>query len=112
MEVKHFIIGHETGVIIVVGIIVSLILQYWTGDVTKIIVWDNDIFFLILLPLIIFATGYNMRREKFFEFFGNIIKFGVVGTVITFVIYSSLTYLFFRVIFPRDSITMWNPETK
>ena len=69
-------------------------------------------FFLILLPLIIFATGYNMRREKFFEFFGNIIKFGVVGTVLTFVIYSSLTYLFFRVIFKKDSITMWNPETK
>ena len=113
METKNFSIGHETGVIIIIGIIISALLELWTGNNLKIISWSNDMFFFVLLPLIIFATGYNMRREKFFENIKNIIKFGVVGTIVTFVVYFSLTYGFFYFI-PgnRDgNITFYNPYT-
>ena len=102
METKHFLVGHETGVIIIIGIIVSTLMEIWTGDNTSIISWRNEIFFDLLLPLIIFATGYNMRREKFFENILNIIKFGVLGTVITFILYSSLTYCFFNYFTTKD----------
>ena len=102
METKHFLVGHETGVIIIIGIIVSTLMEIWTGDNSSIISWRNEIFFDLLLPLIIFATGYNMRREKFFENILNIIKFGVLGTVITFIIYSSLTYCFFNYFTTKD----------
>jgi NhaP-type Na+/H+ or K+/H+ antiporter len=102
METKHFLVGHETGVIIIIGIIVSTLMEIWTGDNTSIISWRNEIFFDLLLPLIIFATGYNMRREKFFENISNIVKFGVIGTVITFIIYSSLTYCFFNYFTTKD----------
>jgi len=37
METKHFSIGHETGVIIIVAIIVSTLLELWTGNNIKII---------------------------------------------------------------------------
>jgi NhaP-type Na+/H+ or K+/H+ antiporter len=47
------------------------------------------------LPLIIFNTGYNMRRQKFFENITNIAKFGLLGTFLTFVFYSLFTYLLF-----------------
>lgn len=113
METKHFSVGHETGVIIIIGIIISILMELWTGNNLKIISWSNEIFFFVLLPLIIFATGYNMRREKFFENISNIVKFGVVGTIITFIIYFSLTYGFFYFI-PNNkdgNITFWNPYT-
>ena len=102
METKHFLVGHETGVIIIVAIVISALLEIWTENNIKIIKWNNDVFFFILLPLIIFATGYNMRREKFFENISNIIKFGVVGTLITFSIYSFLTYSFFYFVTTKD----------
>jgi len=37
METKHFLVGHETGVIIIVAIVVSTLLELWTGDNSKII---------------------------------------------------------------------------
>lgn len=45
------------------------------------------------LPLIIFASGYNMKRKRFFKNMDNIVKFGIFGTILTFALYSSLTYL-------------------
>ncbi len=47
METKHFSIGHETGVIIIIGIIISSLLELWTGNNLKIISWSNDMFFFV-----------------------------------------------------------------
>ena len=55
--------------------------------------FDTKLFFDVFLPLIIFATGFNMRREKFFENIVNIAKFGLLGTLLTFLFYSGFTYL-------------------
>ena len=55
--------------------------------------FDTKMFFDVFLPLIIFATGFNMRREKFFENIVNISKFGLLGTLLTFIFYSTFTYL-------------------
>jgi NhaP-type Na+/H+ or K+/H+ antiporter len=113
METMNFTVGHETGVIIIIGIIISILLELWTGNNLRLFSWSNEIFFFVLLPLIIFATGYNMRREKFFENITNIVKFGVVGTILTFIIYFSLTYsLFYYIPGNYDNrITFWNPYT-
>ena len=62
-------------------------------------------FFILLLPLIIFATGYNMRRKKFFENIANVAKFGLLGTVLTFLIYSALTVSLFEFF----DFEMYNP---
>jgi NhaP-type Na+/H+ or K+/H+ antiporter len=58
--------------------------------------FPNDLFFEVLLPLIIFATGYNMRRQKFFGNITNIAKFGLLGTILTFIFYSLFTWLLFN----------------
>lgn len=50
----------------------------------------------MLLPLIIFATGYNMRRKKFFENIANVAKFGLLGTLLTFLFYTGMTFLLFH----------------
>ena len=58
--------------------------------------FPNELFFEVLLPMIIFATGYNMRRQKFFENITNIAKFGLLGTFLTFLFYSGFTFLLFK----------------
>ena len=49
-------------------------------------------FFTFILPPIIFAAGYNLRRRSFFKYFLYIFLFGVLGTVITFLVVLPLTY--------------------
>ena len=89
MEKKKFIVCHETGVIIIIGIIFSSLLEIFDHDTADKIGFSNTVFFDILLPLIIFATGYNMRRKNFFDNIVNITKFGVLGTVLTFVFFTA-----------------------
>jgi hypothetical protein len=49
-------------------------------------------FFTFILPPIIFAAGYNLRRRSFFKYFLYIFLFGVLGTVVTFLVVLPLTY--------------------
>lgn len=99
MEKMHFKFGHETGMIIVVGIVISLIIR----SVEKVELrediesFPDELFFDVFLPLIIFATGYNMRRKNFFENITNISKFGLLGTFLTFVFYSLMTWSLFQI---------------
>ena len=96
MEVKKFCICHETGVIIILGIAISVFLEAFDKETAALIGFNNTVFFDVLLPLIIFATGYNMRRKNFFENIANVAKFGLLGTVLTFIFYSLLFIIFFE----------------
>jgi len=97
MEVKQFKFGHETGAIIIFGMGFSAIITFIKFDWLDLFEFNRSLFFEVFLPLIIFATAFNMRRKKFFENITNVAKFGVFGTLITFIFYSALTYIFFYV---------------
>jgi NhaP-type Na+/H+ or K+/H+ antiporter len=45
---------------------------------------------VFILPPIIFAAGYNLKKSNFVKNFGYITLFGVLGTLISFVILSAL----------------------
>jgi NhaP-type Na+/H+ or K+/H+ antiporter len=64
------ICGHEAGLVILVGILISwTALQTGHHEFNKMITFDPNFFFYFCLPPIIFASGYNMKRKKFFENF-------------------------------------------
>lgn len=89
--------GHETGMTVVLGIILSVIIYASIGaknaDDWK---FSEAIFFDFFLPPIIFNSGFNMRRKKFFMNIGNITIFGLVVTLFCFFVYSGLTIGLFR----------------
>jgi hypothetical protein len=107
MESKHFRFGHETVVIIIIGIITSIITVFSHNKDVSFLEWNNSLFFEMLLPLIVFTTGYNIRRRNFFENFVNISKFGLLGTFLTFVFYTLLTYALFSIF----TINKYDPNT-
>ena len=117
IEKKKPIVGHETGVVIVIGMIISFIFLAYEGkEKAELLKFDGIIFFELLLPLIIFASGYNLKRKKFFENFTNITKFGLFGTIITFIFYASMTKMMlemfeFKKYFPIDAIDKDNKKT-
>lgn len=89
-------IGHEASFSVILGIVLSyLVLQIHKEEVMEIISFNSNFFFYMLLPPLVFSTGYNMNRKAFFSNFGNILLLGLVNTCIQFMLFATMTYLFF-----------------
>ena len=83
LEKNHAVIGHEAGFIILIGAALSYTAyNMGHGEFTTMMTFDENFFFYFCLPPIVFASGYNMKRRKFFENFTNILLFGLIGTVL------------------------------
>lgn len=89
MERRKCAFGHETGVVILLGIAVGAILQYAGDDIST--EFNPVVLFDFGLPFILYAAGYNMRRRRFYDDINNITMFGVLSTVVCFVILSLTT---------------------
>lgn len=53
----------------------------------------GNLFMIILLPPIIFESGYNMKKKPFFKNFGTVLAFSFLGTFIAIFTSSILFYL-------------------
>jgi len=51
--------------------------------------FSSNLFFDFFLPLIIFNSGFTMRKKKFFNNLGNVAVFGLCVTIVCFVLYSA-----------------------
>ncbi len=94
IEKYHWPVGHEASLVIILGMLVSFgAMQSGHSEMNHMLQFNENFFFYFCLPPIVFASGYNMKRKKFFENIGNILLFGLVGTVVQFTIFSLLTYI-------------------
>ena len=81
------------------GMFISLVaLLLGFSDFNDTVRFDDDVFFYIALPPIVFAAGYNLKRKKFFQHFNYIALFGILGTFVCFTVFSFLTYYAFELI--------------
>ncbi|KAG6533939.1 hypothetical protein ZIOFF_007818 [Zingiber officinale] len=92
------IIGHlleenrwmnESITALVIGVFTGFfILLVTKGKSSHIFIFSEDLFFIYLLPPIIFNAGFQVKKKQFFHNFMTIILFGAVGTLISFFIIS------------------------
>ncbi|KAE8713286.1 Sodium/hydrogen exchanger 4 [Hibiscus syriacus] len=54
---------------------------YWGGKSSSLLVFCEDLFFIYLLPPIIFNAGFSVKKKQFFINFITIMLFGVVGVI-------------------------------
>ncbi|NP_001304257.1 sodium/hydrogen exchanger 2-like [Vigna radiata] len=73
-SITALLIGISTGVVI-------LLLS--GGKSSHILVFSEDLFFIYLLPPIIFNAGFQVKKKQFFVNFMTIILFGAIGTLIS-----------------------------
>ncbi|KAJ8898651.1 hypothetical protein K2173_004685 [Erythroxylum novogranatense] len=73
------------GIGLVTGMILLLITK---GRSSHLFVFSEELFFIYLLPPIIFNAGFQVKKKQFFRNFMTIVMFGAVGTLISFAIIS------------------------
>ncbi|XP_051127843.1 sodium/hydrogen exchanger 1-like [Andrographis paniculata] len=78
-SITALIIGLCTGVVI-------LLVSRWRSS--HLLVFSEDLFFIYLLPPIIFNAGFQVKKKQFFRNFMTIMMFGALGTIISFIIIS------------------------
>ncbi|WCJ43190.1 sodium hydrogen exchanger 2 [Euphorbia peplus] len=74
----------------------ALVLLINKGQSSNLLAFSEDLFFLYLLPPIIFNAGFQVKKKQFFKNFTIILLFGILGTVISFCLISLGAFLFFK----------------
>ncbi|KAE9618997.1 hypothetical protein Lal_00047315 [Lupinus albus] len=73
-SITALLIGLCTGVVI---------LLFSGGTSSRVLVFSEDLFFIYLLPPIIFNAGFQVKKKQFFVNFMTIMLFGAIGTLIS-----------------------------
>ncbi|CAN6467763.1 unnamed protein product [Victoria cruziana] len=88
---------NESITALLIGLCTGVIILLTTkGRSSHILVFSEDLFFIYLLPPIIFNAGFQVKKKQFFRNFMTIILFGAFGTLISFAIISVGALLLFR----------------
>ena len=90
----------DSVVAICLGMIAALILKACNKGVIE---FNNDIFWYCVLPPIILAQGYTLRKRNFFRLFSATFLFGVIGTFLNFLAISYFAYNLAQVPFIKDN---------
>lgn len=85
---------HETVISIFAGAFVGLILRLTSdSSVVKLVTFNYQYFFNLLLPPIILASGYELHQGNFFRHIGTILTFAFAGTFISAIVLAMILYL-------------------
>lgn len=93
----HFHYIHESGLCMLIGLLFACINFFFRSfgtDISNSINFNGDVFFNLILPPIIFAAGYNLKRKGFYKYLLYIISYGLIGTIINFLLVAPITYIF------------------
>ncbi|XVF62670.1 hypothetical protein PTKIN_Ptkin09bG0026900 [Pterospermum kingtungense] len=88
---------NESITALAIGLCTGVVILLTTGGKSShLLVFSEDLFFIYLLPPIIFNAGFQVKKKQFFRNFMTIMLFGAVGTLISFGIVSVGAIHFFK----------------
>jgi len=85
----------ESGLTVILGMLAGGLLKLLAVEdyMTRISSHFSNLFMILLLPPIIFESGYNMNKKPFFKNFGTVLAYSFLGTFIAIFASSILFYL-------------------
>ncbi|XP_020523428.1 sodium/hydrogen exchanger 3 isoform X2 [Amborella trichopoda] len=88
--------ANESITALIIGCITgTVILMRSRGSNPHILRFDEDLFFIYLLPPIIFNAGFQIKKKRFFQNIVAIVLFGVVGVFISSTVISAGSWWLF-----------------
>ncbi|XP_040995585.1 sodium/hydrogen exchanger 2-like isoform X1 [Juglans microcarpa x Juglans regia] len=88
---------NESITALAIGLCTGIVILLTTGGKSShLLVFSEDLFFIYLLPPIIFNAGFQVKKKQFFRNFMTIMLFGAIGTLISFAIVSLGAIHFFQ----------------
>ncbi|CAN6726402.1 unnamed protein product [Malus baccata var. baccata] len=88
---------NESITALAIGLCTGVVILLTTGGKSShLLVFSEDLFFIYLLPPIIFNAGFQVKKKQFFRNFMTIMTFGAAGTLISFSIISLGAMHFFH----------------
>ncbi|KAL6054225.1 Sodium/hydrogen exchanger 2, variant 3 [Balamuthia mandrillaris] len=80
----HIEIGFlpESCLVIMLGVLGGLLLFAVGVSENSVLQFNTDLFFILLVPPIIFDAGYHLDKKPFFDNIGTILLYAVIGTVL------------------------------
>ncbi|KAF5728438.1 sodium/hydrogen exchanger 4 [Tripterygium wilfordii] len=98
---------NESITAIIIGCIAgAIILVLSKGKNSHILTFNEEVFFIYLLPPIIFNAGFQVKKKHFFQNFLTIMLFGVVGVFISALIITAGSWW----LFPRLGFVGLKPQ--
>ncbi|GIL61578.1 hypothetical protein Vafri_16056, partial [Volvox africanus] len=88
---------NESGTACLLGLVAGVALLAWrdtsnAGLVNGLLRFNSAAFFTYLLPPVIFYAGLSVEQRRFFSNLPSILSFGVLGTLLSFVLMSAALY--------------------
>ena len=88
---------NESITALLMGLCTGVVILWLSGRKSShLLVFSEDVFFIYLLPPIIFNAGFQVKKKRFFANFMTIMMFGAVGTIISCSIISFGVSQFFK----------------
>lgn len=80
---SNLTIIHESSVAILLGVFVGVAVESLgaVNELNRLVLFNQETFFIFILPPIIFASGYNMKRTIFFKNIVAILSFAFIGSL-------------------------------
>jgi len=85
-SITALLLGLCTGVVVLISS---------NGQSSHVLKFDEELFFIYLLPPIIFNAGFQVKKKEFFRNFIAIMLFGVIGVFISFAVISTGSWYLF-----------------
>ena len=87
IEIFRFKLIHES----TVGVLTGILVQYFIKE--KIIIeFQTDDFFFFLLPPIVFASAYTLRKKNFIRNISYVFGLGILGTIVAMIVISVVLF--------------------
>jgi len=93
LQIKFHYLPESLAIVFLGAVVGMFMMALPEAETKRMESFSPTMFFLVLLPPIIFESGYNLHKGNFFQNIGSIMVFAIFGTVISALVVGGGVYL-------------------